>query len=177
MEALVCLLLATLGFGVHMALRGRKMTSRQRLEYAVRWWFGGGALGLLVAASGHLFAADQVAESIGWPTGSPFQREVGFSDLAWGMLGVLCIRMRGTIREAFVIGTAIFLWGAAGGHIYEMLTQGNFSRNNSGVLLAIDILLPVANALLLWRLRVAESTDPVVSRAAEPVLQPATGAE
>jgi hypothetical protein len=156
MEAFVCLLVAVVGYSIHMLLRGRQWTAQQRLERAVQWWFGGGGLWLLVAASGHLFAADEVAKSIGWPPGSPFQREIGFSDLAWGVLGVLCIRMRGTFREAFVIGTGIFLWGAAGGHIYEMITEDNFSRNNSGLLLAIDILLPVADAALLWRLRVAE---------------------
>src|SRR6476659_8155319 len=33
--------------------------------------------------------ADDVARSIGWPPGSPFQWEVGVADLGWGVLGVL----------------------------------------------------------------------------------------
>jgi hypothetical protein len=68
--------------------------------------------------------------------------------------------MRGTFREAFVIGTGVFLWGAAGGHMYEMIAEDNFSRNNAGNVLYLDILLPTANAALLWRLRVAEKRVP-----------------
>jgi hypothetical protein len=153
MEAFVILLMAGIGYGVTMLLRGRRMTPPQRLERAVQWLLGGAGAWLLFAALGHLFYADQVAESIGWAPGSPFQREIGFSDLAWGVMGLLCIRMRGTFREAFVLGTWIFLWGAAGGHIYEMIAEDNFARNNSGLLLAIDILLPVACSALLWKLR------------------------
>jgi hypothetical protein len=156
MEAFVILSLAVVGYGVHMLLRGRQMTPVERLERAVQWLLGGSGAWLLFAAIGHLFLADEVAESIGWATGSPFQREIGFSDLAWGVLGLCCIRMRGSFREAFVLGTAIFLWGAAGGHIYEMIAEDNFSRNNSGLLLATDILLPVVNAALVWKLRQVE---------------------
>ena len=43
----------------------------------------------IIGATGHLFKADDVARSIGWPTGSPFQWEVGVADLGWGVLGVL----------------------------------------------------------------------------------------
>jgi hypothetical protein len=35
---------------------------------------------------GHYFLSDPVAESIGWPTGNPFQLEVGFANLAVGIL-------------------------------------------------------------------------------------------
>ena len=38
---------------------------------------------------GHTFAADEVAESIGWPTGNPFQTEVAVANLAIGTLGIL----------------------------------------------------------------------------------------
>src|SRR5262249_51982096 len=36
-----------------------------------------------------VFFPDQTARSIGWPTGSPFQFEVGLHDGAWGVLGFL----------------------------------------------------------------------------------------
>jgi hypothetical protein len=35
----------------------------------------------IIGASGHLLKADDVARSIGWPPGSPFQWEVGVADL------------------------------------------------------------------------------------------------
>jgi hypothetical protein len=160
MEALVWYVIGVLGFAVHAAWRGRSWSGQERLEAAVRWWFLSGGLWLLFSASGHLFVPDQVAESIGWPAGSPFQREVGFSDLAWGVLGIACVRVRGSFREAFAVGTLLFLWGAAGGHIYELVTEDNRARNNAGILLYVDILAPAINVLLLWRLRLAERETP-----------------
>lgn len=47
----------------------------------------------LFAFYGHTFLADQVAASIGWAKGSPFQLEVAMTNLAFGILGVLCIRL------------------------------------------------------------------------------------
>jgi hypothetical protein len=81
-EALFFVVVAAAGFGLNMLWRGNTMTTHQRLERAVQCWFGGVGAWLLFAAIGHLFFADQVAESVGWAPGSPFQREIGFSDLA-----------------------------------------------------------------------------------------------
>jgi len=46
-------------------------------------------LGLIWAGLGHLVMPDQVAASIGWAAGSPFQREVGMWDLSWHCRGPL----------------------------------------------------------------------------------------
>jgi Family of unknown function (DUF6790) len=43
--------------------------------------------GSLYAFVGHAFVADDVARSIGWPTGSPFQFEVALHNLAIGVWG------------------------------------------------------------------------------------------
>ena len=37
---------------------------------------------------GHLFFSDVVADSVGWPRGSPFQHEMAFANLAVGILGI-----------------------------------------------------------------------------------------
>ncbi len=37
----------------------------------------------------HNFFADEMARSIGWPVGNPFQIEVAFFNLAVGILGAL----------------------------------------------------------------------------------------
>lgn len=154
--AFVILTIGTAGFLAHWYVRGREWEPRERWEIATRWWLGAMGAMFLIAGSGHLFRADEIAESIGWPTGSPFQREVGFTDVAWGVLGVVAIKARGSFREAFVLGSLIFLWGAAGGHIYEMVANDNSAPNNSGMMLYMDIIAPVVSALVLWRLRIAE---------------------
>ncbi len=49
-----------------------------------------------------------------------------------------------------MIGPSIFLLGAAGGHIYQMITAHNFAPGNAGVIFWTDILLPVIGFVLLW---------------------------
>ena len=51
--------------------------------------FGG-----LMAFLGHALRADEIARSIGWPTGNPFQFEVAVANLAFGVLGLLSLKFR-----------------------------------------------------------------------------------
>ena len=63
--------------GVHIYRDEQPRTGGRVAEILLIWLlvinigFGG-----LYAFSGHLFAADEVAASIGWPAGNPFQTEV-----------------------------------------------------------------------------------------------------
>ena len=50
--------------------------------------------GSLYAFLRHAFATDDVARSIGWPTGSPFQFEVALHNLAAGLRGALLVGAR-----------------------------------------------------------------------------------
>jgi hypothetical protein len=66
---------------------------------------------------GHFFISDSVAKSIGWPTGNPFQLEVGFANLAIGILGIIAMGRRDGFREATVIAVTVFGVGATIVHI------------------------------------------------------------
>jgi len=93
---------------------------------------------------GHSFLSNRVAQSIGWPTGNPFQWEVAVSNLSFGVLGVLCFWFR---RDYFwlatIIAVSVFLLGAGYGHIREIVVNRNFSPGNAGLVLYLDILKPV----------------------------------
>jgi hypothetical protein len=106
-------------------------------------------LGGLVGFIGHTMRADEVARSIGWPTGNPFQFEVAMTNLAFGVLGLLCIRFRNGFWTATIIGYGIFLEGAAYVHIHEILEAGNWSINNAGPILVADVLFPLFLLFLL----------------------------
>jgi hypothetical protein len=71
-----------------------------------------------------VLAADEVAASIGWPAGNPFQTEVGVANLAIGTLGILSYWIRGNFWTAAVIATSIWLLGAAAIHVREMVGRG-----------------------------------------------------
>jgi hypothetical protein len=106
-------------------------------------------LGGLLAFSGHTMRADEIARSIGWPTGSPFQFEVAVANLAFGVLGLLCAKFRDGFWTATILGYGVFLEGAAYGHVREILEAGNWSINNAGPILFVDILFPLFLLALL----------------------------
>jgi len=100
----------------------------------------------------HVFFAKMAAAFIGWAD-SPFQYEVGFASLGFGVVGLLAFRRDFGLRLAAVTGPALFLWGAAAGHFYQMIAHDNFSPGNAGVFFWTDVFLPVLGFVLLigWR--------------------------
>ena len=103
----------------------------------------------LWAFIGHFFIPDKVAIGIGWPVGSPFQKEVAFANLGIGLLGVLCIWFRGNFWTATVIMNSTFLLGAAYIHVNEIMVKGNFNPLNAGPVLYFDILIPALTIILI----------------------------
>ena len=85
----------------------------------------------LVNFVAHVFFGDFSAEFIGWPQ-SPFQAEVGFASLGVGIAGVLAFRASLPFRVATLIPPSAFAWGAAAGHIYQMIVAKNFSPGKCG---------------------------------------------
>ena len=106
-----------------------------------------------MGALGHTFRAREIALGIGWPPGSPFQFEVAMANLAFGVLGILCIWQRGGFWTATGVGWAVFLLGCAYGHVREMLA-GNFAPMNAGLMIwQADVLMPLAILFLLFMRR------------------------
>jgi hypothetical protein len=97
----------------------------------------------------HVFFADMAAKFIGWAN-SPFQYEVGFASLGFAVLGLLAFRGSFGFRAATVTGPAFFLWGASGGHVYQMIQAHNFAPGNAGVVFWSDLFLPVFSFILLY---------------------------
>lgn len=96
----------------------------------------------------HVFFGEMAARFIGWAD-SPFQLEVGFASLGFSLVGFLAFRGDIGLRTAAVVGPAAFLLGAAGGHIYQMITAHNFAPGNAGVMFWSDVFLPVIGFALL----------------------------
>ncbi len=100
-----------------------------------------GAIGMFNVVM-HTAFADEVAASIGWQAGSPFQMEVGFANLAIGIVGFACF-WRYDFWLPAIVAKSIFIWGAGLTHVVDIAAAGNFSSNNAGPILAWDFLLPV----------------------------------
>ncbi len=99
----------------------------------------------------HSVFGDFSAQVIGWPQ-SPFQLEVAFASLGFALVGFLAFSRRCDLRVklAAVLGVTPFLWGAAGGHIYQIIAHGNHAAGNAGIILWTDLLLPVFGLAAVW---------------------------
>jgi len=140
----VLLVLALLGAGLSLTLSKQPRTRQQVIEtvllYVLVCDVG---LSGLIGFYGHAFLADEIAESIGWAKGNPFQFEIAIANLSYGVLGILCIWFRGVFWYATAIGWSVFLWGAAYGHVREIIGSANYAPNNAGAMLYADIFIPV----------------------------------
>ncbi len=141
--AIICII-------VHAAIMKKPRTLKKMLEIAfiyimvVNIGFGG-----LIAFFGHVFNGPQIAAMIGWPAGSPFQYEVGVADLAFGVIAVLTIWIRGNFWFAAALANAIFLIGCAVGHIRDLILSGNTAVYNAGPSIYLtDIVIPVIVLIL-----------------------------
>jgi hypothetical protein len=104
----------------------------------------------------HVFFGELAAGFIGWPD-SPFQAEVGYASLGFAAVGLLAFKGGCCVRLAAILGPAMFQWGAAVGHINEIMTTGNMAPGNAGIMLYSDILLPVIGFALLWFKRTTDA--------------------
>ncbi len=97
----------------------------------------------------HTVFAKTSAAFIGWAD-SPFQYEVGYASLGFGVAAMIAHGSNFTARLVAILGPSLFLWGAAVGHIHEILKTKNFSPGNAGVVLWTDIFLPVIGFAFLY---------------------------
>jgi hypothetical protein len=125
---------------VYVAVHGSGGWEHQALRNGLVYGVG---VGGLVAAIGHTVFADQVAVSIGWPTGSGFQFEVAMANLGLGFIGNWCAftHSRG-FWLATIVMTTVYLVGAAVGHVRDMVVAKNHAVNNAGFIFYWDLILP-----------------------------------
>jgi hypothetical protein len=153
---IIAIILIVIAVVLHLGARRKELNRERVLEIILLWVLviGIGFSGLFGFA-GHIFMADTVAESIGWPTGSPFQFEVGMANLALGVIGLLCYRFRDNFWLCTIIANGVFLFGDGIGHIRQMIVSANFEPLNTGATLYWDLGFPVFTILLWLMLRKA----------------------
>ena len=134
----------------HILLDRQANSTARRIELILLYVFAisVGANGLS-GAFGHLFLSDMVAEGVGWATGSPFQLEMGFANLAVGMLGLIAVGRRDGFRTATIILTTIIGLGATSVHIMDIAAHGNLAPGNTIQNIG-NLLDPILLITLTW---------------------------
>lgn len=162
--------IALIGAAIHRHRDEQPRGTARTLEIFLIWWMAV-AVGIaaIVGAMFHFFDGPDTAREIGYTNGDGgFQTEVGFADLAVGVLGVLCIRFRDGFLLAAVLAVSICYLGDAYGHIHQAAIHDNHAPDNTGLVLWSDFVVPLVAIGLyaLWR-RLASTSD---SSAATPGL-------
>lgn len=157
-RAFAYLVLPLLLAGIVIAVDKSVNNRERRLEIFLIYMFAFGAASGIAGALGHFFASDAVAEAIGWPTGSPFQLEMGFANLAMGVLAAIAVTRRDGFREATVIGGAILSVGAFTVHIIDIIQHGNLAPGNTLINIT-NLGEPALLIYLLWALRKVERSS------------------
>lgn len=117
---------------IAILLDQKSLDRGMRLELGLMFLLGIGVAGNGIGSFvGHAFFADQVASAIGWPTGSPFQTEMAFANLALGILGIVAVGRRDGYLEATVTAVTVVAIGATLVHFIDMFSNGNFAPGNT----------------------------------------------
>ncbi len=149
---------------VHVALDKSAQSRERSLEVFLLYLFGVGVAGSGIGGFfGHFFLSDLVAESIGWPKGNPFQLEVGFANLAIGILGALAMGRRDGFREATVIAVTVLGVGATIVHSMDIFETGNLAPGNT-LQNVSNLLKPALLIGFLAAIRRAERSREAVAR-------------
>ncbi len=142
------LALGILGFFIHLFVSKKPRTPlwvvRLFLLYQLVFSVG---LSSLLAFIGLTFMTDFVAAYSGWPA-CPFEKQLGNVNLAFAVLGILCIWMGDDFWLATILGLSIWLLGDAIGHIADLIYNHNDTPGNIGVPLYTDIIVPVILLIL-----------------------------
>lgn len=102
----------------------------------------------LFAFIGFTFMPEHVAEYLDWPE-CPFEQELANVNLAFGLLGILCIWFRDHFWTATVLGFSVWIFADGIHHLWHIFAYGNYSDGNTGVPLVTDLLVPIVLVILL----------------------------
>jgi hypothetical protein len=160
MFQVIFVVLAVIAASIHLAFSPDRRKSGAAiggtyLLYLLFFYVG--LMGILTAYA-HVFRPVQTSASIGWST-SPYEYEVGMADLTVGVLGILCLWLRGNFWLATAIANAVWLLGDAVGHLRQIVLNNNHAANNSGVFLVVEFTMPVVIVILALYCRRTTATS------------------
>jgi hypothetical protein len=137
------------GFFVHLFQSNKPKSKGRVVELLLLYQlvFNVGILGI-ISFLGHTLLPIDAARYLKWLP-SPFQQELANASLGFGVIGILCIWVRNHFWTATVIGSAVWLFGDAIQHLYDIFFMKNISEVNTGIVFYSDLLIPIFSVILL----------------------------
>ena len=157
------LIVATVTVLAHRGHRSPSFVSGTYLNSFLLWAVG---IAQILNFVMHSVFGDYAAKTIGWAQ-SPFQLELAISSLAFGVMAIILSKKNSAFRGkvAVVVAQAIFGFGAASGHIYQMIVNHDYAANNTGLLLVMDIAIAaIGLVFVIWH-AAARRTQPAATDA------------
>ena len=142
------ILVIILSAGIHLII-AKNLTRSRTIEIILMYIIGISGFQGITNFIGHAFFADSIANSIGWPAGSPFQLEIAGANLGIGLIGYLGFRRR-DFWLPYIIARTCFAWTAATTHIIDQMQSNNFSPNNAGPIVYWSFILPIVMIVLYF---------------------------
>lgn len=97
---------------------------------AVVYMIGWAGIG---AGISHIFFGGRISRTIGFDK-SPYELEVGFADLAFGVAGVVAASFSTDYWLAVILMSSIYRVGCGFGHIRSIVRERNYAINNTAIL-------------------------------------------
>ena len=148
---LIIYALGLIGFFIHLSLiRKEERTTGRVIELFLLYQlvFSVGITSFL-SFFALTFMQDVVAENTKWPS-CPYQYELANVNLAYGVLGILCIWFRKLFWTAVIIGFSIWIFSDAVHHYLDAVINGIYSDGNVGLLFYTDWVIPLLLCVLLY---------------------------
>lgn len=116
-----------------------KLTGLSEIFVKYSLFFNVGCL-FIVGGAGQFLYGPEIASCIGWGW-SPFQYELAFSEIALGVLGLIAPLFYREFWLSTIIGTAIWLVGASGVHLYYLIALSDIAILNASFVIGWNIFL------------------------------------
>jgi hypothetical protein len=161
---------------IHLWREQQPRTHKRTLEIFLLYFLVVGyGFGSIWGFVGHMFLSDQIAQDIGWATGSPFQLELAFYHLGVGVVGILAWWIRDHLWTALILVKTIFLYGAAYVHIRDIILFNNYAPSNAGfeILYLSDLILPTVILMLFIAYRRADEIPRPMKQPSDAKFHPA----
>jgi hypothetical protein len=129
--------------------RGSTSVSGRFLDAYLLWAIG---IAQSVNFVMHSVFGDYAAKTIGWAQ-SPFQLELAFASLAFGVMAIILHGRSSQLRaKVSIIAAQLILGlGAAGGHVYQLVVNHDHAANNTGLLLVMDVVIALVGlGFVVW---------------------------